>query len=295
MDRAVRAERPPTVPPWAAALLQCPACRRPALEGVSDALQCAACGRRFPAADVVDLRAAASPAHTPTRTRTLEEIERYRQQFERRGWIGDGVIADVPTGSAVLSIGEGFGELLVRLAERHPDRYFLGVDASEDRVRKALEFAAGRGVRNAWFCLADATNLPFVGGRFDTGYARGLLHIVPEPLPVLDEVRRVVRRRLLVDRLPNWPFFPLWYWCLQRYENVRAPLQGRAADPRIWGDVAETIRRYGTLWPLWKYRAWFRRDRAARVRTTNVFIWETSTDHAILGWIGTGGAIDVLF
>jgi len=42
-------------------------------------------------------------------------------QLDRRGWIGDAMHESLAPGATVLSVGEGFGELLVRLAGRLPD------------------------------------------------------------------------------------------------------------------------------------------------------------------------------
>jgi ubiquinone/menaquinone biosynthesis C-methylase UbiE len=234
----------------------------------------------------------APAAWLPHRDRTFGQMEDQIAQIDRRGWIGDAMIASLPPGVAVLSVGEGFGEMLVRLATRYPDRYFVGTDLSAERVGKAIELVRKRGVANAWLCVADATNLPFAPDAFEAGYIRGVLHILPEPLPALAEMRRVLRTRLLVDRLANRPFFALWFWLLQRYENVRALIQRRPADPAIWQSVVETLAT-GTYWPLWRYRRWFREDRGATVRASTFLIWERPTHRPIIGWLGTGGAIDV--
>src|SRR5207244_1940542 len=182
----------------------------------------------------------------------------------------------VPAGAVVLSVGEGFGEMLVRLATRYPDRCFVGTDLSAARVEKASELVQQRRLANAWVCVADATNLPFAPHAFEVGYTRGVLHILPDPLLALEEMRRVLRTRLLVDRLANRPFFAVWFWLLQRYENVRALIQRRPADPGIWESVVETLEA-GTYWPLWRYRRWFRQDRSATVHATSFLIWERST------------------
>lgn len=281
-----------SLPPWVVPLLQCPACRDGALRERASAAQCERCGRQFPTEGMAILTPVAPAAWNPKRDRTLAQMEQQITQIERRGWIGDAMIAGVPPGAAVLSVGEGFGEMLVRLAARYPDRYFVGTDLSAARVRKAIELVRKRGVGNAWLCVADATNLPFVPRAFEAGYTRGVLHILPDPLAALTELRRVLRTRLLVDRLANRPFFALWFWLLQRYENVRARIQRRPADPGIWEGVLETLET-GTYWPLWRYRRWFREDRRATVRATSFLIWERPTHRPIIGWLGTGGAIDV--
>ena len=281
-----------SVPAWVVPLLQCPACRAGHLRADDRAATCERCGHTFALGALPVLTPTPPAAWCPHRDRTIAQIEDQVEQIDRRGWIGDGMMSGLPSGAVVLSVGEGFGEMLIRLAARHPDIRFVGTDLSAERIGKAIELARKRGVVNAWLCVADATNLPFAADAFDAGYSRGVLHILPDPQSAVAEMRRVLRTRLLVDRLANRPFFVLWFWLLQRYENVRARLQRRPADPGIWESVVETLET-GTYWPLWRYRRWFRQDRGVSVRATSFLIWETSTHRPILGWLGTGGAIDV--
>lgn len=281
-----------SLPAWVVPLLQCPACRAGTFRECGNVAQCGRCGWQA-ATDGTPILAPDGPAPwIPKRDRTLAQMEDQVALIERRGWIGDSMVAALPRGTVVLSVGEGFGEMLVRLAMRHVDCFFVGTDLSAHRVGRAIALADRRGVRNAWFCVADAANLPFAAGAFEVGYTRGVLHILPDPVPALTELRRVLRARLLVDRLANRPFFALWFWLLQRYENVRALFQRRPADPGIWESVVETLET-GTYWPLWRYRRWFRQDRRAIVRATSFLIWERASHRPIIGWLGVGGAIDV--
>ena len=281
-----------SVPAWVLPHLRCPRCSTGELRARDAALRCESCAAEFPCDGVPRLIKGDARAWNPHRTPSRARIDEHLRHLEATGWIGDAMIDGVPAGDLVLSVGEGCGEMLVRLATRRPDRYFVGTDISVDRVANATELAARRGLRNVWFCVADATRLPFAAHAFEAGYTRGVLHVLPDPESALAEMRRVLRSRLLVDRLANRPFFALWFWLLQRYENLRARVQRRAPDPGIWQSVVETLET-GTYRPLWRYRAWFRRDRAARVRATSLFIWETPTHRPVLGWLGIGGAIDV--
>lgn len=214
-------------------------------------------------------------------------------QYRQHPWIGDEMVAALPSGSLVLSVGEGYGEFALRLAEQHPHLYFVGTDLASDRVAYSLATRERLRLENVWFCLADVLCLPFVDRSFIAGYARGLLHILPDPFPAVAELRRVLQRRLLVDQLANRPFFTLWLWLLQQYEIVRAWVRRRSPDRRIWADVEETLQMGGAYKPLWSYRVWFSTDRKATVRANYLFIWETGRHRPLLGWFGCGGAIDV--
>lgn len=277
------------VPHWLSLILQCPSCRAGRLETGVDALTCDGCGRSYAGGPVPLLLVDSDPiprnfplAHPP-------------RTFRRAPWIGDALIDDLLAGALVLSAAEGYGDVVLRAAVRRPDLYFVAFDLMRERVEHAERLRESLGVHNVWFCAADLARLPFASGAFEAGYARGVLHVLPDPRPAIAELRRVLRARLLVDQLTNRPFFALWFWLLQRYEEVRARLQGRGPDKGIWQDVVKTLGRGGAYWPLWKYRRWFKGARATKVHANCVFIWETGRHRALLGWLGYAGAIDVRF
>jgi ubiquinone/menaquinone biosynthesis C-methylase UbiE len=209
-------------------------------------------------------------------------------------WIGDSFIDGLPAGATCLSVGEGWGDIALRAALRRPDIQIVAVDLSDSRMAHAREVQRRLGVGNVWFAVADVMSLPFVDDAFDAGYARGVLHIVPDPTAAVAELTRVLRQRLLVDQLANRPFFALWFWLLQRYEVGRAWAQGRPPDRAIWQGTADTIARSGRSYrSLRGYRRWFSSARQTRVCANSVFIWETPRHQPILGWAGCAGAIDV--
>ena len=280
------------IPAWVVPLLRCPVCRDGMLDQGAEVVRCSSCERTYPCEPVARLVPADAPLFLPHRVGTRERIEGRLAQFEASGWIGDAMIREVAPGAAVLSVGEGCGEMLVRLATSFPRLNFVGVDISRDRVEIATALKEQRSLDNAWFCVADATCLPFAPGAFEVGYIRGVLHVLPSPEAALGELRRVLRTRLLVDRLANRPFFALWSWLLQQYENVRAAFQHRPSDRGIWQSVVETLQT-GTYWPLWRYRVWFRQDRSARILATTLLIWERPRHIPVLGWLGIAGSIDV--
>jgi SAM-dependent methyltransferase len=208
-------------------------------------------------------------------------------------WVGDSLVEDLPEASTCLSVGEGYGQIALRIAQHRPDLRVIAIDLSLVRLAHARVLQRRLGIENVWFGVADVTNLPFVDGAFEAGYARGVLHIVPDPRSAVHELRRVLRSRLFVDQLANRPFFALWFWLLQRYENLRARLQRRPPERGIWQDVVDTTSGPGTYRSLWGYRRWFAGARKTRVRANCLFIWETGRHRPILGWTGYAGGIDV--
>ena len=281
------------IPVWVTPLLRCPRCRG-ALEARTN-LACLACGARYPlepapllVPDLAALRGWGAPVAD-------EILERRCGEFRARPWIGDAMIDALERGAHVLSVAEGHGEMALRLAARRPDVRFVGSDFAPERVAWAQAAARRRGLDNVWFCVADATRLPFADAAFPVGYARGLLQIFRDPAPAIGELRRVLRLRLLVDQLGNRPFLVIWFWLFQQAELVRARVQGRPPNRRIWTEIQETLPALGAYWPLWRYRRWFEDAREARVLANCLFVWETGRHRPLLGWLGYGGAIDVRF
>jgi SAM-dependent methyltransferase len=279
------------LPAWVKPLLACPVCRRSYPEAIDEQWNCA-CGKRFVLTPVARFADGCTDAeHGFDRNELARRMARQRSA----PWIGDRMIASLPSGATVLSVGEGYGELVLRLAQDRPDVHFVASDLSLVRSQWASAARDERGLANLWMCVADVRQLPFTDGAFDTAYARGLLHVVPQPLDAVSELRRVVTTRLLVDQLPNDPWGIVWFWLLQQWENIRARVRGRAPDTRIFGELRATRKRGGTFRPLFGYRGWFRGARRRRLCASSLFVWETGQHHPVLGWLGSSGAIDVWF
>jgi ubiquinone/menaquinone biosynthesis C-methylase UbiE len=103
-------------------------------------------------------------------------------------------LADVRPSDRVLEIGFGPGVAIRQLARLAPDGHVCGVDFSPEMVRQARKLnaafvAAGRvDLREG-----DATTLPFEDKTFDKVLAVNVIYFWPEPLPSLDEIRRVLK------------------------------------------------------------------------------------------------------
>ena len=92
----------------------------------------------------------------------------------------------------ILDVGAGTGFLSLILAEMGYD--VVGVDLSEEMIRKAKEKAADRGVElKIKFKVGDAEAIPFESGVFDAIVNRAVLWSLPEPKKALDEWKRVLK------------------------------------------------------------------------------------------------------
>ncbi|MFI9270566.1 methyltransferase domain-containing protein [Kitasatospora sp. NPDC052896] len=103
------------------------------------------------------------------------------------------LLAELRPGQAVLDVGCGAGTITADLAELvGPEGRVVAVDSSAEVLAQAAAHAAGRGLRNIRFEVADAGELPFTGGEFDVVHAHQVLQHVADPVAVLREMRRVV-------------------------------------------------------------------------------------------------------
>lgn len=68
-----------------------------------------------------------------------------------------------------------------------------GVDISENMLKIARERIARKGVRNVKLHVMDAASLTFEDDSFDAVYAPFVISVVPDPVAVVREMRRVCR------------------------------------------------------------------------------------------------------
>jgi phosphatidylethanolamine/phosphatidyl-N-methylethanolamine N-methyltransferase len=90
----------------------------------------------------------------------------------------------------VLEVGVGTG---INAALYPPDCSVTGIDLSSSMLEKARERIARKGVRNVRLLQMDAANLKFADDSFDIVYAPYVISVVPDPVAVTREMRRVCR------------------------------------------------------------------------------------------------------
>ncbi len=93
-------------------------------------------------------------------------------------------------GDRILEVGVGTGIN----TPLYPDTcHVTGIDLSVPMLEKARERVARRGLGHVELRQMDAANLEFEDGAFDIVYAPYLVNVVPDPLRVAAEMRRVCR------------------------------------------------------------------------------------------------------
>src|SRR6478609_2505813 len=97
----------------------------------------------------------------------------------------------IKPGDRVLEVGVGTG---INAGLYPRDCAVTGIDLSESMLEKARDRVARKGVRNVRLLEMDAADLKFAEGTFDIVYAPYLISVVPDPVAVASEMRRVCRR-----------------------------------------------------------------------------------------------------
>ena len=121
-------------------------------------------------------------------------------------------------GQRVLEVGVGTG---LTLPLYSPGQIILGIDYSPPMLAQARRRLARMGdPPHVRLMRADAAHLPFDDASFDVVYAPYVISVVPDPLKVALELRRVCRptgRIVLLNHFQNEPT-PAWF------ERLLAPL-----------------------------------------------------------------------
>jgi phosphatidylethanolamine/phosphatidyl-N-methylethanolamine N-methyltransferase len=125
---------------------------------------------------------------------------------------------NIQPGERVLEVGVGTG---INLSLYPTDAAITGIDFSEPMLEKARERASRKDMKHTRLLQMDAADLKFADDSFDIVYAPYLISVVPDPIGVAQEMRRVCRpggRIIILNHFlsPN----PL----LSRIERMISPL-----------------------------------------------------------------------
>jgi phosphatidylethanolamine/phosphatidyl-N-methylethanolamine N-methyltransferase len=93
-------------------------------------------------------------------------------------------------GDRVLEVGVGTG---INAGLYPRDCSITGIDLSGSMLEKARDRVARKGIRNVRLLEMDAADLKFADADFDIVYAPYLISVVPDPVAVAREMRRVCR------------------------------------------------------------------------------------------------------
>jgi phosphatidylethanolamine/phosphatidyl-N-methylethanolamine N-methyltransferase len=94
-------------------------------------------------------------------------------------------------GDSVLEVGVGTG---INLSMYPSACEITGIDLSAPMLDKARDRILNKGLRNCRVMEMDAAQMKFPDESFDIVYAQYLISVVPDPVKVAREMRRVCRR-----------------------------------------------------------------------------------------------------
>ncbi len=170
------------------------------------------------------------------------------------------------TGEAA-DIGCGPGYLVVDLARQAPGLHVTGIDLSGEMLSQGRTHALTSGVRGrVKFKLGAAEQLPFDNSSLDLVVSTLSLHHWADPVPVLDEIARVLRPggAFVIFDLRRDLAFPFWalIWFATNVvvprilRHIGEPMASRAAayTPQEAASLASRSRLTGwrvTAGPLW--------------------------------------------
>jgi phosphatidylethanolamine/phosphatidyl-N-methylethanolamine N-methyltransferase len=96
----------------------------------------------------------------------------------------------IRSGDRVLEVGVGTG---INASLYPRDCAVTGIDLSSSMLEKARERVARKGIWNVRLLEMDAADVKFADNTFDIVYAPYLISVVPDPVVVAREMRRVCR------------------------------------------------------------------------------------------------------
>jgi len=115
-------------------------------------------------------------------------IESYYSQ------VGDEITSSFTTGT-MLDLGTGPGYLPIEIVKRKPDINIIGIDLSKKLIHMAQANTAKTGFSHQLrFEVGNAANLRFDDEVFDMVISTGMLHSLKDPVKVLKEIYRVLKK-----------------------------------------------------------------------------------------------------
>lgn len=94
----------------------------------------------------------------------------------------------------ILDVGCGPGTITADLAQLVPQGKVIGCDPVASVLEQARSHASSRGLTNVTFEAVDANQLPYPDETFDVVTCHQVLQHVSDPVGILREMRRVVKR-----------------------------------------------------------------------------------------------------
>lgn len=96
----------------------------------------------------------------------------------------------------VLDLGTGTARIPILIAQRRPQWQIVAIDLSENMLKVGANNVQAAGCQaQIWLEWVDAKQLPYNDAQFDLVIANSIVHHLPDPLPCLRELQRVLKPR----------------------------------------------------------------------------------------------------
>ncbi|MBN1977531.1 MAG: class I SAM-dependent methyltransferase [Anaerolineae bacterium] len=93
----------------------------------------------------------------------------------------------------IIDVGCGFGGMDIVLARQFADSEIVGIDLSDPLLRLANRSAQAAGLGDrVRFEKADVHQIPYEDGSFDAVINTNMVHLVDNPVQMLDEIERIL-------------------------------------------------------------------------------------------------------
>ena len=103
------------------------------------------------------------------------------------------------TGGAVLDVGCGFATVPIEIAKAFPEATITGIDLGEPLLEIGRKLIKNNGLENQVSLLnGDAQNIQYEDSSFDLVINSFLLHIVENPIQMLNEIERVAKPEAII-------------------------------------------------------------------------------------------------
>jgi ubiquinone/menaquinone biosynthesis C-methylase UbiE len=108
----------------------------------------------------------------------------------------------------VIDVGCGFGATNIVLGQAFPESEVVGIDLSGPLLRLAEQRAEAAGLgERVRFVKADVQQIPYDDDSFDVVINANMVHLVADPVRMLDEIERVLTpagHLFIVDLRRSW-------------------------------------------------------------------------------------------
>ncbi len=103
-------------------------------------------------------------------------------------------IALGPVTGRILDVGTGPARIPILLCQKRPQWHVTGIDLSKNMLRLGAENVERAGLQSQIkLDYVDAKRMPYPDRQFDLVVSNSIVHHLPDPLPFLQELKRVLK------------------------------------------------------------------------------------------------------